>query len=134
MKKTSWFALLLLLLLGALSQSNCYFDNLQELHPELLLNNECDTASIMSYQTHIRPIMSNSCGANNTCHDAQAANGGVQLETYEGVKDAVNNGKLMSSILWDGSTALMPKDSPSQLRDCAISQLQKWIAAGAPNN
>ena len=134
MKKTSGFAHSLLLLLGALSQSNCYFDNLQELHPELLLNNECDTVSIMSYQTHIRPIMTNSCGANNTCHDAQAANGGVQLETYEGVKSAVDNGKLMGSILWDGNAVQMPKDSPSKLRDCTISQLQKWIAAGAPNN
>ena len=134
MKKITGFIPFLLLLVGLLYQSSCYFDNLQELHPELLLNNNCDTTATMSYQTHIKPILSNSCGANNSCHNAQAASSGVVLENYSGVKSAINGGKFMSSILWDGNSIQMPKDSPSKINDCSIMQLQKWIDAGALNN
>ncbi len=134
MKKISGFIFLLLLLLGAFSPIGCYSDNLQELHPELLLNNNCDTSATMSFQTHIRPILLNSCGSNNACHNAQTASGGVVLENYAGVKSSVNNGKFLSSILWDGNAGQMPKNSPSQLNNCALTQIQKWINAGALDN
>ncbi len=134
MKKTTGFIPILLLMAGLFYQSSCYFDNLQELHPELLLNNDCDTTATMSYQTHIKPILSNSCGANNTCHNAQSASGSVVLENYAGVKSAINNGKFLSSILWDGNAIQMPKDSPGKLNDCAINKIQKWMVAGALDN
>lgn len=124
----------LLLLGGLLSGSGCYFDNLQELHPELLLNDNCDTTSTMSFSAHIQPILSNSCGANNNCHNTSGAGGGYVLENYSGVKSAVDNGKLLSSIIWDGNAAQMPKGSPSQLSNCSIAKIQKWITSGAPNN
>lgn len=133
MKKTTWF-LPSLVMLGSLFFSSCYYDNLQELHPELLLNSNCDTASVMSYQTHIKPIMINSCGANNTCHNTQSASGGVVLENYTGVKASVVTGQFLSSITWDGNTSQMPKDSPSKISDCSIAKIQKWINAGALNN
>ncbi len=124
-----------LCLLGiSLFQSSCYYDNVQELHPELLLNNDCDTSAVMSYQTHIKPILNNSCGANTSCHNSQGAGGGVILDTYSGLKSNVDNGKLMSSILWDGNTSQMPKNSPAQIKDCSIAKIQKWIAAGALEN
>ncbi len=134
MKKIARFVPILVLMVGLFYQSSCYFDNLQELHPELLLNDNCDTTVTMSYQTHIKPILSNSCGANNTCHNAQSASGSIVLENYAGVKSAISSGKFLSSILWDGSSIQMPKDSPSKLNDCAITKIQKWIDAGSLDN
>lgn len=117
-----------------LSSAGCYYDNFEELHPELLLNSSCDTTATMSYLTHIQPILSNSCGANNSCHNTQGAGGGVVLENFTGVKAAVNSGKFLSSITWDGNAQQMPKGSPTQLSDCSITKIQKWITAGALNN
>ena len=133
MKQIRWF-LPSLLLLGWLFSGGCYFDNLQELHPELLLDNNCDTSATMSFQTHIKPILSNSCGANNSCHNTQGAGGGVILETYAGVKSSVTSGKLLSSITWDGNASQMPKSSPTKLSDCSITKIQKWIGAGSLDN
>lgn len=134
MKKATPFLFFSIVLGLLLASSGCYFDNLEELHPELLLDGNCDTTAVMSYQTHIQPILSNSCGSTNACHNTQGAGGGVILETYTGVKAAVNNGKLLSSILWDGNAQQMPKSSPSQLNDCSITKIQKWIDTGAQNN
>ena len=134
MKNTLFILPFLLLVVGFLLSSGCYFDNVEELHPELLLNNNCDTTVTMSYQTNITPILSNSCGANNSCHSTQGAGGGVILQNYAGVKSAVTSGKLLSSILWDGNAQQMPKGSASQLNDCALAKIEKWIKAGALNN
>lgn len=124
--------LILLLAIGLFT--GCYYDNLEELHPELLLNSSCDTSGVMSYQTHIKPIFSASCGANNACHNASGAGGGYVLGTYAGVKSAVTSGKLMSSILWDGNASQMPKGSSTQLNACAIAKIQKWIDEGSIDN
>ena len=124
----------LFLLVAFLSNSGCYFDNLQELHPEVLLNNSCDTTSTMSYQTHIIPILINSCGSNNTCHNTAGAGGGVILDNYANVKSAVNSGKLISAITWDGNASQMPKNSPSKLNDCSVTQIKKWVNEGALDN
>lgn len=134
MKKTIFFLPILMLFAGAIFSGGCYYDNLQELHPQLLLNTDCDTTVTMSFQTHIKPILTNSCGANNSCHNTQGAGGGYVFESYAGVKSAANSGKLMSSILWDGNAQQMPKGSPTQLSDCSIAKIQKWVNAGALDN
>lgn len=124
----------LILLWSMLMLNSCYYDNVQELHPQLLLDSNCDTTAVMSFQTHIQPILNNSCGANNSCHNPQGAGGGYVLQNYNGVKSAVNSGKLLSSILWDGNAQQMPKGSPTQLSDCSIAKIQKWVDAGALDN
>lgn len=125
---------ILLVVAGLFFSGGCYYDNVQELHPELLLNNDCDTTSTMSFQTHIKPILNNSCGANNSCHNTLGASGGVILDNYADVKTVVNSGKLMSSILWDGNASQMPQSSPTQLNSCSIAKIQKWVDAGALDN
>jgi len=120
-------------ILGLLFSGGCYYDNLEELHPELLLEGSCDSTGTISYQTQIKPILTNSCGANNSCHNTQGAGGGVILENHAGVKAAAN-GKLLSSITWDGNAQQMPKGSPSKLNSCSIAKIQKWVTAGALNN
>ena len=130
--KLLWGVLPLALLL---SSGGCYYDNNQELHPETLLGaTQCDTSGTMSYQANIVPILKNSCGSENSCHNASGAGGGVVLNTYAGVNASVGTGKLWSAISWDGNASQMPKNSASQLNDCYMSQLYKWIQAGAPNN
>ena len=125
---------LLFLCSAGLTWQGCYYDNYEELHPELLLNNSCDTTAVMSFQTHILPILTSSCGATNSCHNTQGAGGGVILETYSGVKSVVTNGLLVSSIIWDGNASQMPKGSPTQLNNCYQAQIQKWIEEGALDN
>ncbi len=134
MKKIFWSIPLLALLMGLFASNGCYYDNVTELHPELQLNNDCDTTATMSYQTHIKPILANSCGANNSCHNTQGAGGGVVLENYAGVKSTVNNGNFISAIIWDGNASQMPKGSPTQLSACSIAKIQKWVDNGALDN
>lgn len=115
--------------------SGCYYDNNQELHPELLLGGDnCDTTGTISFEVHIRPILSGSCGSNNSCHSAAGAGGGVVLANYNGVKTAADNGKLWSALIWDGNASRMPKNSASQINDCYQAQIRKWLDQGAPNN
>ena len=48
---------------------SCYYDNNEELHPELLLATNCDTSGItISYANDIVPILKGSCGTTNSCH------------------------------------------------------------------
>jgi hypothetical protein len=125
--------ILLAFILGA--SAGCYYDNNQELHPELLFGSDpCDTSGTISYAVHIRPILSGSCGANNACHSGGSAGGGIVLAQYAGVKAAADNGKLWSAIIWDGNASRMPKNSASQINDCYQAQIRKWLDQGAPDN
>ncbi|HNL39813.1 MAG: hypothetical protein U0U46_08755 [Saprospiraceae bacterium] len=132
MKKFTW-ALLLALPLALLVADSCYYDNLEEIHPELLLT-DCDTTGTISYQTDIVPIMVGSCGANNSCHNTSGAGGGFVLENYAGVKNAVESGLFISAITWDGNASQMPSGSSSKISDCYIAKISKWVASGYPNN
>ncbi len=135
MKKITRGLLLLLPLAASMLADSCYYDNLQELHPEILLSANCDTTVTMSYATHIAPIMSASCGSkNNSCHNASSAGGGFILADYAGVKNCVESGLFISSIIWDGNAAQMPKNSSAQIDACSIAKIRKWVDAGSPNN
>lgn len=113
----------------------CYYDNNEELHPELLLmdNTVCDTSVVISFANHIQPILSSGCGINNSCHGANNTSG-VPLQTYNGVKVAATDGSLWSSVTWDGNASAMPKNSTAQLDACALAEIRKWLNEGAPNN
>lgn len=133
MKKFAWGLLIALPFAVMVLADSCYYDNLQELHPELLLN-ECDTTGVISYQADIVPIMTGSCGANNSCHNTSGAGGGFVLENYDGVKNAVESGLFLSAITWDGNAAQMPDGSSTKINDCYIATISKWVASGYPNN
>jgi hypothetical protein len=110
----------------------CNYDNLAELHPELT----CDTTTTVSFANDIVPIMTGSCSSlSASCHGPGNFNNAF-LDTYNGVKTEVDNGKLISSITWDGvaTPSRMPSGSSSKIEDCSISKIERWIAAGAPNN
>lgn len=129
--------LVFLLLIFFLSTfSGCYYDNFAELHPGAGLSNICDSSkTVVSYTNDIVPILNNSCGTNNACHNAPSLNNNnVDLSNYTGVFGATQGGILYESVSWTGTASKMPKGSSVKISDCQIALIRKWIDAGAPNN
>jgi hypothetical protein len=124
-KKTSFILFALALLLAGLG--SCNYDNLAELHPEI----NCDPTSV-SFAGDIVPIISGSCSSlAASCHGPGSSK---PLDTYAGVKLQVDEGKLLSSVTWDGNARQMPEGKSSKIDDCSISKITQWIADGAQNN
>ncbi|MBK9733475.1 MAG: hypothetical protein IPO92_00330 [Saprospiraceae bacterium] len=88
----------------------------------------CNTVNI-SYATYIKPALA-SC---TSCHRAGNAGGGINLDSYAGMKAAADNGRLYGSISWTPPYKTMPQGS-AKLGDCTIKKIKSWIDAGAPNN
>ena len=130
MKKIISFASLLL---GIISISSCYYDNLAEMTPSTgVIGGSCDTSGTISYSHNIAPILQSNCGTSNSCHGTGNTSG-YDLSTYTGVNAVVQNGKLINSITWSGTTPPMPQNG-SKMSDCGITKIQKWVTSGAPNN
>ena len=118
---------------------SCAKDNVADLKkantpptPSTVTGTVCDTASI-SFSAKIVPLMETHCGSkDNSCHTQSAKKGGVYLDSYDGVKDAIGK-KLYSSIVWDGNTTRMPFGR-SKLDNCTISIVNSWINQGMKNN
>ena len=90
---------------------------------------ECDTINV-TYSSTIRPIIQNSCLG---CHSGASPSGGIRLETHSDVVAVVTNGKLLGTIRHEQGYSAMPKNG-AKLDDCYITQIEKWINNGAPNN
>lgn len=90
----------------------------------------CDTLTAVTYTTTIRTLISGKCQG---CHSSSAPGGGYDLSTYAGVKSRVDDGRLWGSVNHVPGYSAMPKNG-NKLSACEISQIKKWIDAGAPNN
>jgi uncharacterized membrane protein len=93
----------------------------------------CGTAcdeNAFAYTANVKPIMSNYCTG---CHSGANASKGIDLSTAAGVKSAGTSGRLMGAISHISGYVAMPQGG-AQLSDCQIAVIQKWLAAGAPNN
>ncbi len=96
--------------------------------------NSCDSAKF-TYAAIIAPIMNTYCKG---CHTGSSASAGVDLSTIALIQGEVNNnpGRLLGSIQWISpytGTKEMPQGG-NKLQACNITQIKKWIAAGALNN
>jgi cytochrome c553 len=91
--------------------------------------NDCDTTAF-TYSGAVAPLMNTYCKG---CHNPASLGGGIDVSTYASVKSIALNGKLQGSITHTAGFKAMPQGS-SKLSDCKITQVQKWIAAGAANN
>jgi mono/diheme cytochrome c family protein len=120
MKKHSLLIGLLLALV-----SSCYYDAADEIYPD----DPCDLTDI-TYSKSVAPIINRQC---NICHNSRLQLGGVTLETYPNIKNYVDNGILIQSILHIGTAQPMPKGG-DQLSECNINIIRTWLDAGAPNN
>jgi hypothetical protein len=115
-----------LAILTGLSVS-CYYDSEESVYPEL---GTCDTLDV-TYSKSIVTLLDNNC---LNCHAGSVASskgGSINLEGYSNV--VTNQDLIMASILYDGASKPMPKNS-SKLKDCLIQQFQIWKTAGAQKN
>ncbi len=120
---------LLILFLGVVAFSGCYYDKEDQLYPKPP-GNICDTTTA-AFTKDVLPVMQQKC-ATSGCH-ATTAPTGYNLSNYEGVKVAVNDGKLLGSIRHESGFSQMPKGMP-KLDNCSISKIARWVNLGALNN
>lgn len=89
----------------------------------------CDSNKF-TYAADIRPIADKYCVG---CHTGASASKGIQLDTYEGLRNATLGGRLLDAINHRPGITPMPQNG-AKLSNCEIKQIEKWAAAGAPNN
>jgi hypothetical protein len=85
---------------------------------------------LFTYSGAVRPILDLHCIG---CHNNSVQNAGVNLTTYTGVQTVALDGRLAGVINWDPGYPQMPFGG-EKLSDCNITQIMKWIDAGAQNN
>lgn len=107
------------------SLNSCYYDKSDLLYPDTA----CDTAAV-KYSTSVLPVLSSSC---ISCHGGNTPSAGISLDTYTGVKQQVDNGRLWGAVSHSPNYSPMPKNS-NKLNACSLAKIKKWIDAGAPNN
>jgi hypothetical protein len=92
-------------------------------------NTSCDSTQF-KYGANISFLI----GANCTgCHSGAAPSGNIDLSSYNTVKVQAANGKLVGSVTRAAGFLPMPQGT-GKLSDCQITQIKKWVAAGALNN
>jgi mono/diheme cytochrome c family protein len=109
------------------STQGCYYDK-----SELLYPSSCDTLNITYTQT-VKPVLNAYC---LSCHGASVYNtlgGSVNLDGHTNLVVPVENGTLLKSIRHEAGASPMPKNQ-QKMPDCQITQIEKWILSGAPNN
>jgi mono/diheme cytochrome c family protein len=102
---------------------------------DLYCDEGCDTSNVTFSGTIWPEIIQNNCFG---CHNGPNASGGIHLETHGQVASAAlipagQPGSLWGAVNWADGNSKMPKNQP-KLSDCKISQLKKWIDAGALDN
>lgn len=118
--------LITFLLIGLGLFNSCAYNNEEALYPDEI---GCNTVDV-SYTNDILPIIRANC---YRCHDAQNNFAGITLEGHSNLVTHVDNGRLLGAVRGDNGFVPMPLDA-SQLSDCAIQQIERWIENGAPNN
>ena len=95
----------------------------------LVCQNACGDTVNVTYSLAIKSLLSNKCIG---CHSGATPQGGIDLSTYTNVKTQVTNGKLWGSV--SHATGYTPMPVDATLSNCELTQIQKWISQGAPNN
>jgi len=90
---------------------------------------DCDTTKF-TYNLTIKPLLQSNCVG---CHSGASPSGSINLSTYSGTKTVALNGKLYGSIAHNSGFSAMPKNG-NKLSNCTITQVKKWVKAGALQN
>lgn len=123
LRLTLFFALVVLVSFQA-----CYYDNEEELYPNIT----CNTDNI-KYSSDINAILTTRC---LSCHNAASASSigaGINLEGYNNLKVWIDNNRFMGAIRHSAGFSPMPKGG-SKLPDCELKKIESWANAGFPNN
>lgn len=89
----------------------------------------CDPTQT-SFREDIFPILKDYCVG---CHGSNREDGGVNLSSHAEILASVNDGTLIGSMKRETFYAPMPPLG-SFVSSCRITQIENWIADGAPNN
>lgn len=87
----------------------------------------------VTYSAVISPIFDAHC---RECHGTTVYTtdgGGNNFGDYAAINRYFSPAKLISSIRHEPNSSFMPKNR-AKLSDCDIERIEKWIAAGKPNN
>jgi hypothetical protein len=117
----------LLILLLPIVGSSCYYDRYEELYPLANYVNDCDTTLADSYSASVSLVINNNC---TSCHNSNNKSGNIDLSDYSSVTGCANSGKLMGSVLHTSGYKAMPPYS--NLQQCEIDRLQRWIQKNLP--
>ncbi|QEC68547.1 hypothetical protein FRZ67_14990 [Panacibacter ginsenosidivorans] len=94
----------------------------------------CETGcnpEVYTYSGAIEPLVKTYCLG---CHySATSENKNVDLSSYEAIKTQVDNDNFRASVNHDDGLIPMPQNA-DKLSDCKLSQIDKWIKAGALHN
>ncbi len=115
-----------------LSLAGCYYDNVEDLYPEVKVTSPEDTVAV-TYSGIVQPILQANC---YECHDksnASISGSGIFLEKYNDVKSRALDGSLYGAISWAPFYTRMPFEK-AKLPETEISKIKKWIEDGAPEN
>ncbi len=89
----------------------------------------CDTSKF-KYGADISVLLNTYCVG---CHSGATPSGGINLSTYTNVQTVANSGRLVNAVSHAPGYSPMPKNA-AKLSSCQITQITKWVNAGAPNN
>jgi hypothetical protein len=95
-------------------------------------NVACDTSNV-TYSSTITSIISSYGCLSPSCHGGDHPASGFKLDTYDGVKAKVTDGRLFGAISHLSGFVAMPENAP-KMSPCDIDKVKAWIDAGAPNN
>lgn len=118
--------LLLITILFFAIFGSCYYDNEEDLFPDL--EQECDTADINFIGT-IEPMLAGNC---LSCHsNSNAPNFGNNL-AIEDYQDVVNlQQAILGAIKHEPPYSPMPKNG-NKLNNCLIRQFEIWVENDFP--
>lgn len=112
-------------LLSLLFLAGCYYDNEQDLYPNL--PTVCDTVAV-SFNTEVWPIINSKC---TSCHSGSFPSGGLALTNHAQVAAGLAN--VIDRIERNpDDPLLMPQGA--KLDNCSIRKIKAWAAQGATNN
>ncbi|MGZ4054309.1 MAG: hypothetical protein ACXVPY_09085 [Bacteroidia bacterium] len=100
--------------MGAKNSSNCI---------------SCDTTNF-AYSARIKPLFDSWCMG---CHNTGNAGGGFDFSSYSGIVASVTSHRLLGTLQHLSGFSPMPKNT-NALSSCDIGAIEKWIAAGYPQN
>ena len=86
------------------------------------------TSAALTYTTNVKPIIDANCAS--TCHNAGRPAAGIDLTTYEKVKEQTLTGKLIIAIQHADGAKPMPKKAP-KMDDATIQTIVNWASSGA---
>lgn len=85
------------------------------------------TAETITYNGNVRTIISNNC---LPCHGGTTPSAGLNLETYNSVRNATENGNVLARI----NSASNPMPVGGQMAPSLIATIERWATDGYIEN